>query len=157
MIISSTNHSTINRNVRLITTHFLQRWKTHNGSKIVMNNNNNMMMMMMRSTSQFHTVTKPITIRLGSQYNIQPSSSLSSSLFLSRQKRSMFIQTSTTPNPESLKFIPGRPVLGEGSNNNETTNGFYVTKNEKDEITKSPLCINLFKDVEGIKGMSVIE
>jgi Fe-S cluster biogenesis protein NfuA len=27
----------------------------------------------------------------------------------------MFIQTEATPNPESLKFIPGRDVLGEGS------------------------------------------
>ncbi len=26
----------------------------------------------------------------------------------------MFIQTEATPNPESLKFIPGRDVLGEG-------------------------------------------
>lgn len=27
----------------------------------------------------------------------------------------MFIQTEATPNPEVLKFLPGRPVLGEGS------------------------------------------
>jgi Fe-S cluster biogenesis protein NfuA len=27
----------------------------------------------------------------------------------------MFIQTEATPNPESLKFLPGRDVLGEGS------------------------------------------
>jgi Fe-S cluster biogenesis protein NfuA len=27
----------------------------------------------------------------------------------------MFIQTETTPNPEVLKFIPGRDVLGEGA------------------------------------------
>ena len=26
----------------------------------------------------------------------------------------MFIQTEDTPNPQSMKFIPGRPVLGEG-------------------------------------------
>lgn len=27
----------------------------------------------------------------------------------------MFIQTEDTPNPQSLKFLPGRPVLGEGA------------------------------------------
>ena len=26
----------------------------------------------------------------------------------------MFIQTEATPNPATLKFLPGRPVLGEG-------------------------------------------
>lgn len=29
------------------------------------------------------------------------------------QRRSMFIQTETTPNPESLKYIPGEVVLDE--------------------------------------------
>ena len=27
----------------------------------------------------------------------------------------MFIQTEATPNPATLKFIPGRPVLSEGA------------------------------------------
>ena len=27
----------------------------------------------------------------------------------------MFIQTEATPNPEVLKFLPGREVMGEGS------------------------------------------
>lgn len=27
----------------------------------------------------------------------------------------MFIQTETTPNPATLKFIPGKPVMGEGT------------------------------------------
>jgi len=26
----------------------------------------------------------------------------------------MFIQTEDTPNPQSMKFLPGQPVLGEG-------------------------------------------
>jgi Fe-S cluster biogenesis protein NfuA len=81
------------------------------------------------------------------------------------QKRNMFIQTSNTPNPESIKFIPGRPVLSSSNNNNnnnnnnddshnhEITNGFYVTVSEKSEITKSPLCTQLFKDVDGIKAI----
>ena len=29
--------------------------------------------------------------------------------------RSMFIQMQETPNPNSVKFLPGRPVLGEGA------------------------------------------
>ena len=27
----------------------------------------------------------------------------------------MFIQTEATPNPATLKFIPGRPVLAQGT------------------------------------------
>ena len=27
----------------------------------------------------------------------------------------MFIQTEATPNPDTLKFLPGQPVLSEGS------------------------------------------
>jgi len=65
----------------------------------------------------------------------------------------MFIQTMNTPNPESLKFIPGRPVLGFSEDENETTNGFYVTVNDKTEIAKSPLCTTLFKNIEGIKSI----
>lgn len=30
-------------------------------------------------------------------------------------KRSMFIQTQDTPNPDSLKFLPGVEVLGKGN------------------------------------------
>lgn len=33
------------------------------------------------------------------------------------QRRSMFIQTQNTPNPTSLMFIPGKPVLETGSQN----------------------------------------
>ena len=29
--------------------------------------------------------------------------------------RAMFIETETTPNPASLKFLPGRPVMGQGT------------------------------------------
>ena len=27
----------------------------------------------------------------------------------------MFIQTEATPNPATLKFLPGKPVLGQGT------------------------------------------
>jgi len=30
-------------------------------------------------------------------------------------RRFLFIKTADTPNPDSLKFIPGKPVTGDGS------------------------------------------
>jgi len=54
----------------------------------------------------------------------------------------MFIQTEPTPNPATLKFIPGRTVLGEGS----------VDYRDKDEAEGSPLALRLF-DVEGVTGV----
>merc|ERR1719293_358299 len=38
----------------------------------------------------------------------------SKSAALNQQKRSMFIQTQETPNPHSLKFVPGTKVLEQG-------------------------------------------
>ena len=53
----------------------------------------------------------------------------------------MFVQTEITPNPNSLKFIPGKVVSNAGS--------FEVTKNDqiKNELIKDILSIN---GVEGI-------
>lgn len=36
-------------------------------------------------------------------------------LILTGQKRTMFIQTQSTPNPLSLMFYPGKPVMEVGS------------------------------------------
>ena len=47
----------------------------------------------------------------------------------------MFIQTETTPNPEVLKFLPGREVLGEGARE-------FKTEEEGDA---SPLAEALFR------------
>mgnify|MGYP002760609896 FL=1 len=52
----------------------------------------------------------------------------------------MFIQTETTPNPETLKFIPGCTVLESGTAQYE----------EGDALHTSPLAERLFQ-VEGIK------
>ena len=48
----------------------------------------------------------------------------------------MFVQTETTPNPNSLKFIPGKPVSNNGS--------FEVTKKEEadNELVRNILSIN---------------
>ncbi len=55
----------------------------------------------------------------------------------------MFIQTEQTPNPATLKFIPGKPVLDEGT----------VDFRSADEAAgKSPLAERLFRvdDVTGV-------
>lgn len=54
----------------------------------------------------------------------------------------MFIQTETTPNPQTLKFLPGRTVLGAG-----TADFPSVASAEA-----SPLAMRLF-EIEGVKGV----
>jgi Fe-S cluster biogenesis protein NfuA len=54
----------------------------------------------------------------------------------------MFIQTEATPNPATLKFLPGRPVLAHG------TLEFLDTETSK----ASPLAARLF-EIEGVKGV----
>ncbi|MEM7619971.1 MAG: NifU family protein [Pseudomonadota bacterium] len=54
----------------------------------------------------------------------------------------MFIQTEATPNPATLKFIPGQKVLGD------KTKEF----NNADEAKSSPLAARLF-DIENISGI----
>jgi len=66
-----------------------------------------------------------------------------------QQIRSMFIQTEDTPNPESLKFLPGRPVL---ESQHEDVTGFYATKSDKSEIARSPMAKTLF-GVDGVKSI----
>lgn len=51
----------------------------------------------------------------------------------------MFIQTEATPNPEVLKFLPGRAVLGEGTRDFRSA----------DEAQVSPLASDIF-DIEGV-------
>lgn len=40
---------------------------------------------------------------------------LMSGIYSTGQKRTMFIQTQSTPNPLSLMFYPGKPVMEVGS------------------------------------------
>jgi Fe-S cluster biogenesis protein NfuA len=54
----------------------------------------------------------------------------------------MFIQTEHTPNPATLKFIPGKSVLGDGT----------VDYRSKAEAAASPLANRLF-DIEGVTGV----
>jgi Fe-S cluster biogenesis protein NfuA len=54
----------------------------------------------------------------------------------------MFIQTEATPNPATLKFIPGKSVLGDGS----------VDFRAPSEAVHSPLAQRLF-DIDGVTGV----
>jgi Fe-S cluster biogenesis protein NfuA len=54
----------------------------------------------------------------------------------------MFIQTEATPNPATLKFLPGRPVL-EGST---------LDMREREQAAQSPLAERLF-DIDGVGGV----
>ena len=54
----------------------------------------------------------------------------------------MFIQTESTPNPATLKFLPGQTVLGQGS----------ADFPSEDAAAASPLAKRLFK-VEGVEGV----
>lgn len=54
----------------------------------------------------------------------------------------MFIQTEPTPNPATLKFIPGRAVLGDGT----------ADYRDASEAVLSPLAQRLF-GIEGVRGV----
>jgi len=60
----------------------------------------------------------------------------------------MFIQVEPTPNPESIKFVPGKEVLP--SDQNQT--GFFVTRNDISEIARSPL-VKLLFTIEEVKAV----
>jgi Fe-S cluster biogenesis protein NfuA len=54
----------------------------------------------------------------------------------------MFIQTETTPNPATLKFLPGRPVLP----------GAPLDMRDRVQAAQSPLAERLF-DIDGVSGV----
>ncbi len=54
----------------------------------------------------------------------------------------MFIQTEATPNPATLKFLPGRPVMGDGT----------LDLRDPAEAEISPLAERLF-GIEGVTGV----
>jgi Fe-S cluster biogenesis protein NfuA len=54
----------------------------------------------------------------------------------------MFIQTEATPNPATLKFLPGRDVLGAGT----------MEFRDRGEAARSPLAERLF-EVPGVTGV----
>jgi Fe-S cluster biogenesis protein NfuA len=54
----------------------------------------------------------------------------------------MFIQTEPTPNPATLKFLPGRAVLADGT----------LDMTDKAQAAESPLAERLF-DIPGVSGV----
>jgi len=54
----------------------------------------------------------------------------------------MFIQTEATPNPATLKFLPGQTVMGSGTAN----------FTDAASAAKSPLALRLF-DIDGVDGI----
>lgn len=54
----------------------------------------------------------------------------------------MFIQTEATPNPATLKFLPGKPVLGSGTRDYR----------DGDAAAESPLATTLF-GIDGVTGV----
>ena len=54
----------------------------------------------------------------------------------------MFIQTEATPNPSTLKFLPGKPVLDDGT----------MEFRDRDAAVQSPLATKLF-DIPGVTGV----
>lgn len=54
----------------------------------------------------------------------------------------MFIQTEQTPNPATLKFLPGRDVMGQGT----------ADFTDPAAATRSPLAERLFR-IEGVSGV----
>src|SRR3954447_15973708 len=60
----------------------------------------------------------------------------------SARRRSMFIQTEATPNPATLKFLPGRTVLDTGT----------LEMRDRSEAAQSPLAERLF-DINGVGGV----
>ena len=54
----------------------------------------------------------------------------------------MFIQTEATPNPATLKFIPGQTVLAEGTRDSRDAEG----------AADSPLAARLF-EIDGVSGV----
>lgn len=54
----------------------------------------------------------------------------------------MFIQTEETPNPATLKFLPGRTLMSEGT----------ADFKSKEEAAKSPLALKLF-EIDGVKSV----
>ena len=54
----------------------------------------------------------------------------------------MFIQTEPTPNPATLKFLPGRQVLRDGT----------ADYRSSEEAASSPLATRIF-DVDGVEGV----
>ncbi|GMH73598.1 hypothetical protein TrRE_jg9703 [Triparma retinervis] len=69
---------------------------------------------------------------------------------ISHSIRSIFIQTSETPNPASLKFLPGRPVYETSDDR-----GFFVQPRDTSAVRRSPLAASILRSSDGISGVYI--
>jgi Fe-S cluster biogenesis protein NfuA len=67
---------------------------------------------------------------------------LTGSAAIGARRDKMFIQTEVTPNPATLKFLPGRTVLDSGT----------LEMRDKAEAAQSPLAERLF-EIQGVGGV----
>ena len=70
-----------------------------------------------------------------------------SSAALLQSRRTVFINTETTPNPHSMKFLPGQEVLPE-----EYGTGMYFQRGDHREVDRSPLAKAILS-ITGIKSI----
>jgi Fe-S cluster biogenesis protein NfuA len=92
---------------------------------------------------------------------LSPSSILSPTSYLTGNvfcipKRSIFIQTESTPNPQSMKFIPQEKEVLPSSYGTGIHFDSSTTKsrsNDSPVIYKSPLVSKLFKEIPGVKSV----
>jgi Fe-S cluster biogenesis protein NfuA len=92
---------------------------------------------------------------------LSSSSILSSTSYLTGNvfhisKRSIFIQTEATPNPQSMKFIPQEKEVLPSSYGTGIHFDSSTTKsrsNDSPVIYKSPLVSKLFKEIPGVKSV----
>lgn len=89
------------------------------------------------STSTSNSLLNPSRLRPSSPH-----------LFQRQQRRSMFVQTQTTPNPASLMFIPGEPVLPPGAGGVT----FSSARDARAGSPSSPLASAIFR-VEGVSAV----
>ena len=66
---------------------------------------------------------------------------ISTNLMIQMQMRGLLVTTAGTPNPHSLKFLPGRPVTGDPDQTMDISAAKYATI--------SPLAVQLF-EVDGV-------
>lgn len=98
----------------------------------------------LKRISSFHTCTRCSTFDLSNKRVVYNKGSLLQPICVNSKTpvRSMFIQTQETPNPNSLKFIPGVQVLEAGTKDFPNSQSAYC----------SSLARQLFR-IEGIRGV----
>lgn len=95
------------------------------------------------SSSRYFATTSPSLFRLqSSPSTLSCKRKMGRSSATPIQRRTMFIQTESTPNEDSLKFLPGQAVMESG------TAEFLDTRSSM----SSPLAKKLF-GIEGVKGV----